>query len=118
MRAGHIMTVVDIIGVGRMAHSGGGTQKAELLVRAHYRDVSGRKDRLCQLHAGLELTTAAANDQRTHQIHKATLHALLDFIGHVFPLGIQNKIFQFISRFKMHRFSSLFGSSVISGNDR
>ena len=102
MGAGHVVTVVNIICVGGVTHGGGGTQEVELLVRADNGDLACAEDGLRQLQTGLELAAAAADDQSAHQVNETALHALLDFLGNVLPLGIQNEVFQLVSSFKMH----------------
>ena len=102
MGAGHVVAVVDIVGVGGMTHRGRRSQDAERLIRAHDGDIPCREHSLRQLQPGLELSAAGSDDQSARQIQKAALHAHLHLFGNVFPSGVENKVFQSVVCFVMH----------------
>ena len=85
-----------------MTHSRGRTHEIEGLVASHNRNVAPAENRLRQFDACPELGRAAAHHQSTQQIHKAALHPTLNLRRQIAPLGVQNKVFQFVRRLKMH----------------
>ena len=48
MGSGHIVSIVNIIGIGRMTHSGGCTYEGQLLCATHHRNFTYTVKVFCQ----------------------------------------------------------------------
>ena len=80
MGPGQIESIVDIIGIGTVAHGGSSTGKAELVRSAHHGNISLSKKAVCQLQSHLKLATLAAHQQCAEKIHSTAFQPLLHLI--------------------------------------
>ena len=93
MSAGEIVTVVNVVGVGGVAHRGGSAGKAKLVRCADDGNVTLAKQTVGQLQTCVKLLAAAADGQCAHQVHKAALQPVLDFCRQVLPTSVEYVVF-------------------------
>ena len=100
--ADDVVAVVDVVGVGGVAHGGGCPQEAGPVLRAQHRDLPWREGASGQAQSSLELPASAPGDEGAQQVQHTAPEPLLYRLWKLLPAGVSDKPFQAVVCDKFH----------------